>query len=88
MQIQIFNEAAAIQVATAAGFTGVEEYVNQTIKQAADFEAIRVGIEDTRAGRMVRLDEFDKAFREEMNFAKPSNSCSVNRTRSGNFTIN
>ncbi len=70
MQIQIFNEAAAIQAATAAGFSTVEEYVNQTIKQAADIEAIRVGIEDTRAGRMVRIEEFDNAFREEMHFAK------------------
>lgn len=70
MQIQIFNEAAAIQAATAAGFTNVEEYVNQTIKQAADAEAIRVGIEDARVGRTTPLTEFDKALREEMGFAK------------------
>jgi len=70
MQVQIFNEVAAIQAAKAAGFSSVEEYVNQTIKQAADLAAIRDGIEDTRAGRMTRLDEFDKAFREEHHFAK------------------
>ena len=70
MQIQIFNEADAIQAATAAGFSSVEEFVNQTIKQAAEIAAIRVGIEDTRAGRMTRLEEFDKAFREELHFAK------------------
>jgi len=70
MQIQIFNEAAAILAATAAGFTSVEEYVNQTIKQAADLEAIRIGFEDVRAGRVLQLEEFDKAFREELNFAK------------------
>lgn len=74
MQIQIFNEAAAIKAATEAGFSSVEEYVNQTIKQAADLAAIRVGIDDMRAGRMTPLEEFDKAFREEMNFAKRAGS--------------
>lgn len=70
MQVQIVHEAAAIKLAAEAGFSSVEEYVNQTIKQAADLAAIRVGIDDVRAGRMTPLDEFDKAFREEMNFAK------------------
>ena len=70
MQVQIVHEAAAIKLAAEAGSSSVEEYVNQTIKQAADLAAIRVGIEDVRAGRMTPLDEFDKAFREEMNFAK------------------
>ena len=70
MQVQIFHEAAAIELAKNAGFSSVEEYVNQTIKQAADLAAIREGINDTIAGRMTPLDEFDKAFREEMDFAK------------------
>ena len=47
---------------------------NKTIKQAADLAAIRVGIDDVRTGRMTPLDEFDKAFREEMNFAKLAGS--------------
>jgi len=48
----------------------VEEYVNQTIKQAVDVEAIRLGVEDSRSGRVTPLAEFDKAFREEMGFTK------------------
>jgi DNA-binding transcriptional regulator YdaS (Cro superfamily) len=70
MQIQVFNEEVAIQVATAAGFNSVEEYVNQLIKQAADLEAIRLGIEDARSGRVSPLVDFDTAFREEMAFAR------------------
>lgn len=70
MQIQVFNEEVAIQVATAAGFTSVEEYVNQLIKQAADTEAIRLGVEDAGSGRVSPLVEFDKAFRAEMAFAR------------------
>jgi hypothetical protein len=70
MQVQILHEAAAIKLANDAGFSSVEEYVNQTIKQAADLAAIREGINDTLAGRMAPLEEFDNAFREEMNFAK------------------
>jgi hypothetical protein len=53
-----------------AGFSSVEEYVNQTIKQAAELAAIREVINDALAGRMAPLEEFDKAFGEEMNFAK------------------
>ncbi|MCU0713956.1 MAG: hypothetical protein MUC43_18000 [Pirellula sp.] len=74
MQVQIFHEAAAIELAKNAGFSSVEEYVNQTIKQAADLAAIREGINDTIAGRMTPLEEFDKAFREEMSFAKRAGS--------------
>ncbi|XZE20211.1 hypothetical protein SH449x_000071 [Pirellulaceae bacterium SH449] len=74
MQVQIIYEAAAIQLATEAGFSSVEEYVNQTIKQAADLAAISVGIDDKRAGRMTPLEEFDAAFRQEMDFVERAGS--------------
>ncbi|MFN7290334.1 MAG: hypothetical protein ACK5YR_05960 [Pirellula sp.] len=70
MQVHIVHEAAAIKLAAEAGFSSVEEYANKTIKQAADLAAIRVGIDDVRDGRVTPLDEVDKAFQEEMNFAK------------------
>jgi hypothetical protein len=68
LQVNLLHEAAAIKLAAEAGFSSVEEYVNQTIKQAAALAAIRDGIDDVRTGRMTSPDEFDKAFREEMNF--------------------
>jgi hypothetical protein len=74
MQIQISNEHVAIHVAKAAGFETVEEYVNRMIKQAYDFEAVREGIADVKAGRVTPLAEFDRDFREEMGFAPRSDA--------------
>lgn len=52
MQIEITNEAAARQAASAAGFDDVETYVNQMIVQQADLQAIRDGIADADAGNV------------------------------------
>ncbi len=74
MQIQISNEAAAIQAAKAAGLSSVEEYVNLMIQQASDLEAVREGLADIDAGRVTPLADFDRAFRAEMGFTQRDDS--------------
>ena len=73
MQIEIANTTAVTHLAALAGCS-VEDYVNQLIKQAADLEAIREGIEDVKAGRVTPLAEFDRDFRRDKGFAPRKDS--------------
>lgn len=73
MQIQISNEAEALQVAVAAGYDNVEDFVNRLIKKEADLQAVREGIADAEAGNLRSLDEFDAEFRRQRGISPDPN---------------